>query len=136
VLYPLCAQETVGNLLYITASSPHRDHLEAVMFIQVYVHRGKDLVAEPVLQFSQLLGQLAHLMAVDDSNGSYCFLIGNLPLLLDQALPNEPANRFRTIGKAKLGNEAVEFCQEFSTHGHPKPRCLSHCSLLSRTIVL
>jgi hypothetical protein len=69
---PARAHQPIGGGLDLVGAPAHHDHLEAVVVIEVHVQRRAHLVAEVVLDVVQLLGQLAHVVVVDQRDRRHC----------------------------------------------------------------
>jgi len=63
-----CPEELVSRGLQLVGAPAHDDHFEAMVVIEVNVHRGPNAVFELVLNVRQTLGELADVMVVDEGD--------------------------------------------------------------------
>jgi len=61
-------KERLGRLLKLVRAAPHHDDFEAPFGIEVNVHRGPHLLAQLVLHVGNALGELAHVVVVNDGD--------------------------------------------------------------------
>jgi hypothetical protein len=62
--------QPVGRVAQHVCATAQHDHFEAAIVVEMHVHRGVDLVAELVLHRRQPLGQVAHVVIVNDGERS------------------------------------------------------------------
>jgi hypothetical protein len=62
---PTRGEHLFGGRAEPVGAPTHRHHLEAMLVVEVHVHRGSDAVAEVVLNRREALGQLAYVVVVD-----------------------------------------------------------------------
>lgn len=65
VRHPAGRDELVRDRAQLVRAAVHDDDLEAAVMIEVHVQRRADLVAEVVLDLRELLGEVAHVVVVD-----------------------------------------------------------------------
>ena len=94
VLDALGTDQPVGYHADIPALALDHQDLEAVMRIEVDMQSGDDGFIRLVLQLGQRVGQLVHLVVVDDGYGTdHVGMLVSL-LLLDEAVADQVADRF------------------------------------------
>ena len=98
VLDALDACQGVGEFLNVLGATPHDDHLEAVVVVEVNVQRRNDQVAVVMLHLGNFVGERARVMIVNHGDRGGHLRLGIAPLLLDQRLAHQIAYRFGAVG--------------------------------------
>ena len=99
------------------ASSVHElQDLEAIVCAEVHVHRRAHLPAEPVLNLGQALGEVAHVVVVDDGQ-SGDRIRGGVLLGARDLRADEIAQDLRPCGAARL-DDAIQLLEQAPLHGH------------------
>lgn len=62
-------EQLVRHALKLATSTPHHDDLHAAVLVEVHVKRRAHLIPQLVLKCGQLLGEIAHVMVVDEGQG-------------------------------------------------------------------
>lgn len=119
---PVCdppgRQQALGNAFQLVAAAAQNDHLETPVFVEVDVQCRPYVFTEPVLELGQPLGELAHVMVVDQgqcSEGGYAAR----NLRARDFGPDEIAQDLGTGDPSRFGN-GVEIAQQGPFHRHTK----------------
>ena len=112
-------EDPVSERLQLSRRALEDDHLEAVGAVEMHVHRRAHLGAEPVLQLDEALGEISHVVVVDERHGRDG--VGPLRDLRPRHLgAREIAKHLRARAPSLL-HERVERPQERAFHGHTEP---------------
>ena len=95
--------------------APKHDHLHAVVVVEVHVQGGDDVFAEVVLHLREALGELAHVVVVDEGEGGHGGAVG-LEVGLDERAAHEVAQGLGARGVAPARDERVEAVQQVVVH--------------------
>lgn len=118
VLHPARREHALGGFFQHVRRAAHDDDLEAVVVVEVHVHRGANGVPEAVLELGQPLGEVADVVVVHEGEGSDGGLAFS-HLLLGNLGPNEVAEDLGACRPARL-DDRVELGQEGVFHGDAK----------------
>jgi len=99
--------QAVGDFLHLAAFALDHQDFKAMMFIEMDVQRGPKKLLVLVLKVGEGVAQVADGVVVDDRDGADDLPI-LVPLLLDERVTDEIANRLRSIGVALLLDDPIE----------------------------
>ena len=112
----LDADEGIRHLLDLSPFALHHQYLQTVVVVQMHVHTRQHQFMETVLDIGELLGERRHVMIVDERNRPHRLLI-LIPLLPDQIVANQIAERLRSIGILLPRNVPIEVVQQMMIKG-------------------
>jgi hypothetical protein len=113
--------------LHQRRSAADRDHLEAVIVVEVHVKARENRVEVVMLHLRESVRQLACVVIVDEGNGADDLLV-TFPLLANERLPCEVAQRLRAVHVLAAPAQAVEALQELRIHGYAQADRAAHLS--------
>lgn len=131
LLHAARREQPIGRLLQIVRATAQDDDLEAVSLAEMHVHRRAHLLAELVLRFGETLGELSHVVIVNEGKcaGRGCAFADASSRDLGAG---QIAQHLRTRGTALLGDR-VERLQERFFHRDAEPNELVlHAGTLPR----
>jgi hypothetical protein len=96
-----------------------------VIVVEMHMHPGHDVSLKIVLDMGQLSRQPRHMMVVHERDRGDGLLI-LVPLLSDQIVPNQIANRFRAIGVVTPFDQTIEIGKKILIEGDAESRKLLH----------
>jgi hypothetical protein len=109
-------EESLRRLLQPVGASAHDDDLEAAVGVEVNVHRRPNLVAELVLHLGDALGELAHVVIVND--GGACEGVDPPRRERPNDVGASEIPQCLGASAAPLADELVELRQERRLHRH------------------
>ena len=96
------ADQRIGDSPHILRFPFHHENLQAVVMIQVNVHRRKNVVMRFMLHVGELVAQHPDVMIVNQGDGSDHRLVGRFRGLSDQLIPYQIAEGLRAVRVAPL----------------------------------
>lgn len=124
--------QAVGDLLHLAAFALDHQDFKTMMFIEMDVQRGPKKLLVLVLKVGEGVAQVANGVVVDDRDGADDLPI-LVPLLLDERVTDEIANRLRSIGVPFLLDDPVETIEQMAFDRNAE--ALEGFSLLAPVIV-
>lgn len=119
LLYATCGEHPLRRSLQHVGRPAHHDDLEAMVVVEVHVHRGAYGVPEPVLDLREPLGEVAHVMVVDQREGRHGGL--SLANLLLRDLRTDQVPKDLRAGRPACLDDGVELRKERIFHGDAEP---------------
>ena len=118
VLHPARCKDALGEAPQLGGRTLQDDHLQAMRLVEVDVHRRAHLPAERMLELVEALGEIAHVMVVDERDRRDG--VGALGELLSRDLGPGEITEHLGAGAPALLHEGIERAQEGRLHGHPE----------------
>ena len=112
VLDALGADKSVGEALDLARLAAQDHDLEAVVRVEMDVKRRQDRLVMGVLMLGELVAEVGDVVVVDQRDRADRLGLADAPLLLDERVANEVANRLRPVHVALLGGVCVETRQQ------------------------
>ncbi len=109
---PLVPMSSRGEAPDLSGLTSQYDDLEAVVRVEVDVQRGDDLLVVGVLVLGELVGKIGRVVVVDERHGADRLVLADLPLLFDERVSNEVADRLGAVHVALIGDEGVEALEQ------------------------
>jgi hypothetical protein len=109
-------EQLVRHALKLVASTAHHDDLHAAVLVEVHVKGRTHLIPQLVLELGELLGEIAHVMVVDEGQGGDGRATArNLDAddLGSHEIPQDLRSRH-----APVGHDDVEVIEQRLLHGH------------------
>src|SRR6185437_12501064 len=119
VLDAFHTHKSIGHFSYFRALPLHDQHLKTMVMIEMHMHARQNLLMVVVLNICQFTGQVPHMMVIYERDRADRFFI-LIPLLADQVIADEIAQRFRSVGVFPPFDMAVECIQQMVIEGHPE----------------
>ena len=113
-------EDAIRRLFQDVRRAAHGDDLEAVIVIEVHVQRGDHRVAELVLDFRQALGELAHVVLVDEHQRAGDVAAAHHGLF-DEARADQIADRLAAVRVPLARDLRVERGEQIFFDGHAEP---------------
>ena len=82
-----------------------------MVMIEMHMHAGENPAVVVMLNIRQLTRQIPHMMVVHERDGAHRFFI-LVPFLSDQVIPDEVAQRLRSIGVVPSFDMTIECIQQ------------------------
>ena len=105
--------DVVGQMSDNFSGAAQDRHFQTVPLAEVDVHAGHDDFVMVVLLFDQLSRQLPRVVIVDDGDDGHLLGRGRFPLLADEAIADQVADRFAAVAVAAGLNEGIERRQQW-----------------------
>jgi hypothetical protein len=125
VLDPARADERVGDPLDLGGGPPHRDHLEAVVVVEVDVGRREHGAVVVVLDAGQTVGELPPVVVEDEGDRADDLGVAS-PFFAHQGVAQDVADGLGPIPPAMLLGHAQESIEEDGLDRHAEPGHFFH----------
>jgi hypothetical protein len=96
-----------------------------VIVVEMHMHSGHDVSLKIVLDMGEFPGQTRHVMVVHERDGGNGFPI-LVPLLPDQIVPDQVADRFGAVRVVAPFDQTVEIGKKILIERHAESRKLFH----------
>ena len=126
VLYAFQANEAACELLDLSRSSVHDEHLETRIVVEMRVAGRDHQLVMGMLDLRQLLCDSVSVMVVDKGDSTDYRGFGARGPLRDEAIANQVAKGFGPIGVSKPGDEIIEAIEEIGIERNPDSTENSH----------
>src|SRR5215469_824946 len=91
----------------------------------MHMHARQNQSLKTVLNMREFLGEIPHMMVIDERNGADRFLVLD-PFLADEIVPNQIPQGFRAVRVLPACDEAVKLDQQVVVQGHAEPNEFLH----------
>jgi cobalt/nickel transport system permease protein len=126
VLDTLGADQGIRDFLDCPGFALDHQNFQAVVMIQMHMHRGKDVVKVRVLEIGKLLVQQAHVMIVNQSHGADDGGVRTFPHFFHQLVADQVAKGFRAVGVSPRRDQVIEFLQKAGIDRHSNTAKIAH----------
>jgi hypothetical protein len=121
------ADESIRHLLDLGPFAFHDQDFQAVIMVEMHVHARQHEFMKSVLKIDEFLRERRHVMIVNERDRSHRLLI-LIPLLSDQIVPNQIAERLGSIRVLLPRNVPIEVIQEMMIEGDTEANEFFHCA--------
>lgn len=106
-------QQGIGHLPDAVGASPHREHFEAVVMVEMHVQCRNDQVAMIMLNVGEQFQQVWLVVVVDQCDGTRNFAAAELLLILDELGAHHVGDRLGTVFVSFGADQLIEVAGEF-----------------------
>ena len=124
----LDADEGIRHLLDFGPFALHDQHFQAVVMVEMHVHARQYKFMKSVLDVDEFLRKRRHVMIVNERDRSHCLLV-LIPLLPDQIVANQIAERLGSIRVLLPRNMPIEVIQEMMIEGNTEANEFFHAPI-------
>jgi hypothetical protein len=121
VLNALRSDQAIGDSSYVRGSSPHHEHFQAIVVIQMHVEGRNDGVEVFVLKVGKPFLDLRAMVVVNQRNRSNHLAVSEFPVMLNQLTTDHFTNRERSVLIAFLSDHPIEFLKQQWIQRNPEP---------------
>src|SRR5215471_19021861 len=126
VLHAFRGNQFTGDLVHLVASTADYNYLQAVMLVQMNVQASVHSDMSLMLHVCQNITQVVHPMIINESDDTDDFGVCLPDLLLNQVIPDQIADRFRTILITLAADASVKRLVKVFLERHAKSGEVTH----------